>query len=307
MATTLTGATPTSGSGAYGAVPAVADPTSTALQAILGNLGNMGSIYNLSQGMGAASGAGAMANASQGLPGLAGYLSSAGGAVSDQIAGKIPQQDMAQFQQRAAEFGVGGGASNATLLRALGLTSMGQTQAGLNNLGGLISETPKGPAYDPSTMQVTPAAQQSAQQFANTMAAAPNPTAAAAANLAAQLAGLRSGGGSAGGGTRSMDPGQAGMQNMLNNPRDMSWFYNPSGQGTSTTNPNRTPPSEEDTSLNNWLDFFGYDSSGNQLFDDGSSGGTSGTLTDPSMLGDDALLQQILGGGDTSGYDDGGE
>lgn len=182
----------------YGTIPQVPLPTTTAPAAIAGNLGTLGSLYGLSQGTGAASGAGALSNLEQGLPGAAGLLSQASGDVSSELSGSLPADVMAQIAQAGAESGVetgspGSPASEAAMLKALGLTSLSLEEQGQTDLGKLIGETPTGPQYNPATMQTTPEAQQSAAAANAIYSSAPLPAAAAGANMGAAGAGLGAG------------------------------------------------------------------------------------------------------------------
>lgn len=196
---------PASGSGAYGMVPQVPSPTQTATQALQGNISNLGDLYGLSAGVGAASGAGAMAQYSGSIPGLPGYLSQAGGAVSSELAGQLPADVMAQLQLGGAQRGIGTGTqgsanSNAAYMQMLGLSSLGMQQQGQKDLGQLIGETPAGPAFNPASMLVNPSDQQSAAGYNSVMSAAPNPTMAAQASMNAARAGMGAGGAGFGGG-----------------------------------------------------------------------------------------------------------
>lgn len=184
---------------AYGGVPSMPNPTSTQTSAILGNVGNLGNLYGLAQGSGAASGAGALAQLNNNLPGATGAQQLALGNTNSLLSGQIPADVLGQLQQasaeRAAATGMAPGSPNieSGLLRSIGLTSLGLQQTGLQNLGSLIGMTPMGPQFNPSSMLVNPGEYQSAQYGANVLGAAPIPAQAAAANLAAQRAGLGAG------------------------------------------------------------------------------------------------------------------
>jgi hypothetical protein len=175
---------------AYGSIPQIPLPSETAGGAISGNLGNLGAIYKLAQEVGSASGAGQAAQYGALLPGLAGYLGQAGGNVASELAGQLPADVINQIQQAGAERGIGTGApgspnANAAMLKALGLTSLGLEQQGQSDLSRLIGEVPVGPAFNPASMLVTPEQQQEAAAANALYRAAPDPYAAAMANLAA--------------------------------------------------------------------------------------------------------------------------
>ena len=212
MAPPLTGLGAIYNPTAYGTVPQVPLPTTTAPGAIAGNLGNLGSLYGLSQGVGAASGAGAAAQYSSLLPGLSGYLGQAGGNVATELSGQLPQDVINQIEQAGAERGVATGSpgspnSNAAMLKALGLTSLGLEEQGATDLSRLIGETPTGPAFNPASMLVTPEQQQQAAAANAIYKSAPDPYAAAMANLAASQYGVP---GATKGGGYTIGPGRGG-------------------------------------------------------------------------------------------------
>lgn len=183
---------------AYGGIPVVPNPVSTAGTAIGGNVGNLGSLYGLSTGTGQASAAGAGAQLQQNLPGALGALGTGLGNTNQLLAGQIPTDVLTQLQTQAAARGVATGSpgspnSNASYLQALGLTGLDLQQTGLKNLGSLIGMTPTGPQFNPASMFVTPGAQQGAQELSNLYGAAPIPGVAAAANMNALQAALRAG------------------------------------------------------------------------------------------------------------------
>lgn len=203
-ATSATGTTalpagPVSGyNPAYGGVPSVPTPQGTQAGAIAGNIGSLADLYQLSTGTAGASAAGAGAQLDANLPGWRGATTTSMGNINDLLAGKIPQDVVNQLSQRAAERGValgmpGSDNANAALIQALGQTSLGLTQQGEQELTGAIGRTPTGPAFNPSTMLLTPQEQQQWQYLANELGAAPIPAQAAAANLGALRGGVAAG------------------------------------------------------------------------------------------------------------------
>jgi len=192
MPASLYGVAPISGSGAYGAVPGTPDPTSTATSAISGNIGNLANLYGLAQGAGTASAIGQQQQYIQNLPGYMANRNQQSTNIAQELAGQLPQDVVNQIAQQSAQIGAGSGMgpmsplSNADYLKDIGLTSLGMQQAGGTALNQQIQTTPTGPAFNPASMMVTPQQEQEAALQASMMNAAPNPTAAAEANLLAQ-------------------------------------------------------------------------------------------------------------------------
>jgi hypothetical protein len=182
----------------YGTQPQVPLPTETAPGAIAGNIGTLGSLYGLSTGTGAASGAGAAAQYNTLLPGLSGLMGTASGDVQSELAGQFAPGALQNFERQAAEGGVSIGSPGSPAAESALLASiLGQSQAligqGQTDLGKLIGETPTGPAFNPASMQTSPAAQQSAAAANSIYESAPVPAAAGAANMGATLGGLGAG------------------------------------------------------------------------------------------------------------------
>lgn len=186
------------GQGPYGLIPGAANPQYTQGSAIGGNLSALSNLYNLATGAGGSSGAGGTANLNAALPGATGALGSGVNLALSELGGQIDQPTINNLEQVSAERGVATGSigspnSNAALMAALGRTTQGTEQLGMQNLSSLISSAPVGPQFNPASMLVDPAQQQEAQQYANTLAAAPDPAAAANAELAALYAGRSAG------------------------------------------------------------------------------------------------------------------
>jgi hypothetical protein len=135
------------GSGAYGAVPgAVATPPST---------------YEQVSGI---------------LPQLSSLTSQNADLIGQQMKGILPTDVIQQIQNQAASWGVssgmpGSGLSQNLSLRDLGLTSLSQQQAGQDNYLKTLSGL--------GQQQLDPGLLTSLGQYNSTMAAAPNPAAAA--------------------------------------------------------------------------------------------------------------------------------
>ena len=189
----------TSGQGAYGAVPGTPDPVSTANDAITGNVANLGALYDLTLGLDKATAAGAQAGMTANLPGYLANRQLQSNDIAQELAGQVPQDVIDQIAQQSAQIGAGAGMgpvsplSNSDYLRALGLTSLGMKQTGSTALNAQIANTPVGPQFNPSSMLVTPQAQQSAAMQASLMNAAPDPTQAAETAWQQYMAALQAG------------------------------------------------------------------------------------------------------------------
>jgi hypothetical protein len=172
----------------YGSKYGIPNPTSSAAAAIGGNIGNLGADTALTEGADATSALGAALPFEINLPGYESNLSQAATNTGEELQGEVPQDVQNLLAEQAAERGISTGQApgspdtNAAYLQALGLTSIGQEQQGQSNLSQLIGETPTGPAFNPSSMFVTPEQQQAAQLASNQEAAAPDPQAAGLLN-----------------------------------------------------------------------------------------------------------------------------
>lgn len=183
---------------AFGGIPQLPMPTSTQGSAIQGDLGNLGSILSLINGIDTSQQAQLLSQYNTAIPGYDQLTKTASGVTGEELHGQVPQDVIALLTQQAAERGIstgmpGSSNSNAAYLRALGLTSLGQEQAGMQNLATMTQAAPIAPLYNPASLLVTPEQQQEAASSQAIYNAAPNP--AAAANKAIQI------GSSAGAGT----------------------------------------------------------------------------------------------------------
>jgi hypothetical protein len=256
---------------AYGGTPIVPDPNASATASITGGLGNLGSLYGLTGGLDTAAGAGAISSLGQEIPGVSGLITGTTGNISNELAGKVPQDVIDLLSQHSAEIGAGRGmgpmapSTNAAYLRALGLTSLGEKQRGAADLNSLMTAVPRAPQFDPSRMIVSPEEQQMWNYLRQTLAKSPNPAAAAAANVGALTSGLNTGAGAfpgmpaPRGGTPGADPlgfstselpGRGGSDNMgtvvaggtgVTDPSDpyANWMRQ---FGSTFTTPDNTPP-----------------------------------------------------------------
>lgn len=81
--------------------------------------------------------------------------------IGSELRGEVPSDVLTLLGQQAAERGVGTGlvgspASNASYLRALGLTSLGLQRQGQSDLSAALGRNPAAPLFDPSTQFLTP-------------------------------------------------------------------------------------------------------------------------------------------------------
>ncbi len=182
----------------FGGVPSVPSPQASQQTAIGGNQMTLSDLYNLAQGTGAASAAGANQQLVQNLPGYQGLVGQSSQNIGSLLKGKIPQDVLDLLSQQAAERGIQIGspgspnALSSELLRYFG-GSLGAQQMGEQQLSGAIGRTPQGPAFNPATMFLDPQAQQQWAYLASQLEAAPIPAAAAGANLAALNRGVGAG------------------------------------------------------------------------------------------------------------------
>ena len=92
------------------------------------------------------------------IPGEAGLEAQSSDLIKQQLAGQVPADVMALLRQQGAEQNVGTGRdSNAAYLRALGLTSIGQEQAGQAGLTAATARNPLANLFDPTTQTLTAA------------------------------------------------------------------------------------------------------------------------------------------------------
>jgi len=130
------------------------------------------------------------------LPGYPGSLANVGGNINALTKGQVPDDVINLLKQQGAERNITTGAgSNASYLKALGLTSLGLEDTGLKELESILPTLPgasiyENPAFYPTTGQKYGADVQNAAY-----AAAPNPAAAAGVNLAALRGGMSAGAG----------------------------------------------------------------------------------------------------------------
>jgi hypothetical protein len=216
MATALQTTPVNSWNPAYGGVPSVPDPTSTASASIAGNLANLSKIGQLGTGVTGQNVTNSMAPLTSALPGLTGDLGAQMGNISSMIGGQIPADVLTQLQQQSAERGVSSGLapgspnSNAAYLKSLGLTSLGLEQTGQSDLTSLMGSIPQPGVFNPQSMMTTPQQQQQAQEAASVLGASPIPAAAAGTNMSALMSALSMGKGTMSGMTGGTTGGPTG-------------------------------------------------------------------------------------------------
>jgi len=171
----LLGNTPGGYSPAYGGVPQIPNPIASQWQAIGGDinslpslfsLGNAYNLFNYDQRLGQIAG----------TPGFSNVLANQ--------AGVIPQDVSDRLALQGAQRGISTGLtnspnSNASLMQALGLTSLDLKKLGQQQYSDLLGHFQGAAPFDISKFLVSPEEQQAANTAANVSAAAPNPQAAA--------------------------------------------------------------------------------------------------------------------------------
>lgn len=91
------------------------------------------------------------------IPGEAGLEGQSSDLIKAELGGQVPADVENLLRQQGAEANViSGRDSNAAYLRALGLTSLGQEQAGQQNLSSAVARNPVAPIFDPSSQLITP-------------------------------------------------------------------------------------------------------------------------------------------------------
>ncbi len=170
------------GGNAYGTIPQVPTPVSTAPQATAGAISAGQAAYSQ-------------------LPGYNASLGNVGANIQSETGGQLPADVIRQIQQQAAERGVmtgspGSDNSNASYLQALGLNSLNLTNMGQQNLQSILPQLPgygisQNPSFYPSAALTQDAAASNA-----IYRSAPDPKAAAEAAMRAAAAGVSAGRGS---------------------------------------------------------------------------------------------------------------
>lgn len=288
------------GQGAFGLVPTMPSPISTAAGSIGGNQTNLPALSTLATDT-------TRLNANLGalpyqmnLPNYGGMLGQSSSNISSNLAGVIDPQQWSQLQQRMAERGASMGISptspnfNTGLMTALNQSILGTQQLGQQQLNAAIARTPTGQPFNVAGQQIGPADMQAAQYEANKLGAAPDPAMAAQANLDMLLraieagrAGANPGYGGGGGG------GMPGFLRMPSAPGAMAVapYYGGGGQGSyyapnrsyqaRTTTPGASSPDYTQNFEAQYLSKMFNPGSGSYM----TPSDTVGALTDPLNLG----------------------
>lgn len=125
----------------------------------LGGIGNLTSLADIINSIN--QGAQQAANVGR-LPGGAALQQRTSDVIGSELSGQLDPGVIALLQQQGAENGIGGGmgaganATNAAYLKALGLTSQQEEQAGLSNLNLALAANPSAPLFNLSPFLVTP-------------------------------------------------------------------------------------------------------------------------------------------------------
>lgn len=229
------------GKGAFGLVPSVPNPVSTAAGAIAGNQANLLALGNLGTGTTTLSAGLAQLPYQLNLPNYMGNLGQAASNVASNLAGRISAPTSNEILRQAAERGAAiGAAPGSPNVQTNWLGVLGQTSEQLQNLGAsqlqqMIAGTPTGQPFNVAGQQISPTDLQAAQYAANVAGAAPDPTQAAQANLdmllraieAGKVAGFPGGGGGGSGGLPQL-PAPGGM---LSPVRGAFPYYGGGGAG----------------------------------------------------------------------------
>jgi hypothetical protein len=174
------------------------------------------------------------------IPGAAGLEAKSSANIGQELGGQVPTDVMNLLQQQGAERGAAGGFgadsanTGAAYLRALGLTSLGQEQAGQQNLSAAYARNPGAPLFDPTSQLLSPG-----QQENTNLGYISEANRAAEEQQRLQLEALRGyGGGGRGGGYSYGAPAEA--------PPNYGFTYPPEVVGGATGAggvPNVYPPS----------------------------------------------------------------
>jgi len=241
----LTGTVPGGYSPAYGGVPQIPNPIASQWQAIGGDinslpslfsLGNAYNLFNYDQRLGQVAG----------TPGFGSVLSNLGGQIPKDVADRVAMQGA----QRGISTGLTGSSnSDASLLRAMGLTSLDLQKLGQQQYGDLLGHFQGAAPFDISKFLVTPEDQQAANTAANVSAAAPNPQQAALEEfrklMEAIQAGKANSAGAGGGGIPS-------IADLLNGLKNQSKPYVEPGNTVLNSLAKGTVPAGTDQISNAW-------------------------------------------------------
>lgn len=202
---------------ATGGIPATPNPLYTAKKAILGDE----ALFPELKTLGRKANDMLLDQYTKRLPGYSEMATQSSANINNLLKGEVPADVLYQLGQQAAERGVSQGVpgsqfANSEYLRALGLTSLDLQKQGETEFTGAMGRIKDIPFFDISKYLVTPEAEQTAGEKAATLAGAPNPSAAAAAEKRNLTEGLNAG--------SETPKWQTGVE-LFNDPT--SPFYNP--------------------------------------------------------------------------------
>lgn len=199
MGSTLFGGGAMTGQGAFGLVPATPNPLATAGSAIAGNQANLNALSTLGTDTTKLSAGLAQLPLQLNLPNYMGNLGQLSANVASNLAGRISAPTTNEITRAAAERGVGIGSApgspnaQTNWMGVLGQTSEQLQALGANQLQQMIAGTPTGQPFNIAGQQTTPGDLQYWQDVANIRGAAPDPAAAAQANLDMLLKSIEAG------------------------------------------------------------------------------------------------------------------
>lgn len=178
--------------------------------------------------------------------------------IGQELAGGVPDDVIKLLQQQSAEGAPGTGVNpQAAYLRALGLTSIGQQQAGEQNLTAATARNPAAPIFDPATQLLTPgqAGNLALGQQQQNLAAQSEADRVALEQQRLALESARVGGGGGGyggaGPTSSFDPF---ITSVPNYGPDQAYFAATPGYGFSPSTSGETYTAQEPLT---WEEMFG--------------------------------------------------
>jgi len=248
----LLGNTPGGYSPAYGGVPQIPNPIASQWQAIGGDinslpslfsLGNAYNLFNYDQRLGQIAG----------TPGFSNVLANQ--------AGVIPQDVSDRLALQGAQRGISTGLtnspnSNASLMQALGLTSLDLKKLGQQQYSDLLGHFQGAAPFDISKFLVSPEEQQAANTAANVSAAAPNPQAAAQEEFRKLLEAIQAGHNTGAGGVGASGglPDLSALLNGLRNNRNPG--YTEPGNTVLSSLAGNPPGRPNDAIINAWRDQF---------------------------------------------------
>jgi hypothetical protein len=262
-------------------------PTAAAKTATEFNLGNAGDTSKLSDLINSIN-LKAQQTANQArIPGAAGLEAKSSANIGQELAGGVPSDVMNLLQQQGAErgaasgFGADSANTGAAYLRALGLTSLGQEQAGQQNLSAAYARNPGAPLFDPTSQLLSPGQQENTNLGYISEA---NRAAEAQQRLAIEAAGRGYGGGGRGGGYSYGAPAEAAP--------NYGFTYPPEVVGTpsATAAPNVYPPTlgtGSSYSYNYGPQYgAGAPAATNPYSYEGGAGNYSNTFNNPDYVGE---------------------